>query len=142
MKLVKLIFIISILSSCFSAYSETVKTDRYTSIVPTPKEREVDPLSVNIKLAFPPTVKTVKDAVSFVLINSGWVLALDKSNDDALMITLDRPLPQVHRSLSLMPLRSVLQVLVGPYYIAVEDPLRRIYTFDLKDEYRGLITHE
>lgn len=122
--------------------AEQVITDRYTLIVPTPEAKEIDPLSVNVKLSFPPNIKTVRDAINFVLMNSGWVLALDKSNDDALRTTLERPLPQVHRNLSLMPLRTVLQVLVGQYYVPVEDPLRRIYTFDLKDEYKGLMNHE
>ena len=121
------------------AFSEQVVTDRYTLITPKPEAKEIDPLSVNIQLSFPPSVKTVRDAVNFVLMNSGWVLALDKSNDDALGITLERPLPQVHRQLSLMPLRTVLQVLVGEYYVPVEDPLRRIYTFDLRNEYKGLV---
>jgi type IV pili sensor histidine kinase/response regulator len=111
-------------------------------VEPVPKQKELDPLSVNVEITFPPDVKTVRDAITYVLLNSGWVLALDKSNDDALAITLSRPLPQVHRKLSLMPLRTVLQVLVGSYYVPVEDPLRRIYTFDLRDEYKGLIDHE
>ena len=138
--LTSIAFGIVILSA--SVHAEQVVTDRYTLITPTPEAKEIDPLSVNIQLSFPPSVKTVRDAVSFVLMNSGWVLALDKSNDDALGITLERPLPQVHRKLSLMPLRTVLQVLVGQYYVPVEDPLRRIYTFDLKDEYKGLVNHD
>ena len=138
--LTSIAFGIAILSA--SVYAEPVVTDRYTLIIPTPETKEIDPLSVNIQLSFPPSVKTVRDAVNFVLMNSGWVLALDKSNDEALGITLERPLPQVHRKLSLMPLRTVLQVLVGQYYVPVEDPLRRIYTFDLKDEYKGLVNHD
>lgn len=138
--LTSLVFGFSILSG--PLHAEQVATDRYTLITPKPEAKEIDPLSVNIQLSFPPSVKTVRDAVSFVLMNSGWVLALDKSNDEALGITLERPLPQVHRKLSLMPLRTVLQVLVGEYYVPVEDPLRRIYTFDLKDEYKGLVNHD
>ena len=138
--LTSIAFGIAILSA--SVHAEQVATDRYMSITPTPETKEIDPLSVNIQLSFPPSVKTVRDAVNFVLMNSGWVLALNKSNDEALGITLERPLPQVHRKLSLMPLRTVLQVLVGQYYVPVEDPLRRIYTFDLKDEYKGLVNHD
>lgn len=122
--------------------AEQVATDRYTLVTPKPQVKEIDPLSVNIQLSFPPSVKTVRDAVNFVLMNSGWVLALDTSNDEALGITLARPLPQVHRHLSLMPLRTVLLVLVGQYYVPVEDPLRRIYTFDLKEEFKGLVDHD
>lgn len=131
--------LLTVIATC---NAEQIQTDRYTFVTPVPDKSEIDPLSVNVKLAFPPSVKTVRDAIDFVLINSGWVLALDKSNDDALAITLERPLPQIQRSLSLLPLRTVLQLLVGPYYVPVEDPLRRIYTFDLKDEYKGLVKHD
>lgn len=136
------LMVFGIVSFSAVTHAELVATDRYTLIAPKPEAKEIDPLSVNVQLSFPPNVKTVRDAVNFVLINSGWVLALDKSNDDALSITLNRPLPQVHRKLSLMPLRTVLQILVGEYFVPVEDPLRRIYTFDLKDKYKGLVNHD
>lgn len=136
-----LVFLAGLLVS-FSSSAELIATDRYTLVSPQPQAKELDPLAVNVQLAFPPDVKTVRDALIYVLTNSGWVLAVDKSNDSALALTLGRPLPQVHRKLSLMPLRTVLQVLVGEYYVPVEDPLRRIYTFDLKDEYIGLVKHD
>jgi len=140
MKLISVLSLTLIFS--ISAKAEMVAVDRYTLVSPEPTTKELDPLSVNVELAFPPNIKTVRDALYFVLMNSGWVLALDKSNDDALAITLERPLPQVHRKLSLMPLRTALQILVGSYFVPVEDPLRRIYTFDLKSEYKGLVDHE
>ncbi len=130
------------ISVSFPAAAELITIDRYTLIAPQPKANELDPLQVNVQLVFPPNINTVKEAIKHVLLHSGWVLALDKSNDKALDLTLSRPLPQVHRKLSLMPLRTVLQVLVGQYYIPVEDPLRRIYTFDLKEQYRGLLGHD
>jgi len=138
----KKIWVLMPLLLTFSVSAELVQTDRYTLIKPSPTQKELDPLSVNIQVAFPPNIKTVRDALNFVLMQSGWVLALDKSNDEALSITLDRPLPQVHRKLSLMPLRTVLQVLVGEYFIPVEDPIRRIYTFDLKEDFKRLVKHD
>lgn len=126
----------------FNAMGSQVQTDRYTIITPKPTADELDPLSVNVELTFPPGVITVGDALKHVLDKSGWVLALAQSNDAALQITMDRPLPQVHRKMSLMPLRTVLQVLVGKHYVPVEDPLRRIYTFDLEYNMRGLVNHD
>ncbi len=120
-------------------HAEMVNTDRYTKVKPQPTAAEADPLDINVQVAFPPHVKTVRDAVQFVLFNSGWVLAFDEAADKALVITLERPLPQVHRKMSLMPLRTVLQVLVGEHYTPVEDPIRRIYSFDLKKEFKGLV---
>ncbi|HDS1208470.1 TPA: hypothetical protein QDZ84_003509 [Shewanella algae] len=134
-----ILFIIGIVfTMSFSTEAAYVKTDRYTYIKPGADSVELDPLSVNVQITFPPNVKTVGDAVRFVLLNSGWVLALDESTDSALQLTMGRPLPQVHRKLSLMPLRTALQVLVGNYYSPVEDPIRRIYSFDIKEEFKGL----
>ena len=134
-----LFFILLLIPIC---NAEFIKTDRYTLIQPQPQVQELDPLSVNIQVAFPPHIKTVREAVNFILLQSGWVLAGESSSDGALDITLNRYLPQVHQKLSLMPLRTALQVLVGAQYEPVEDPIRRIYSFDLKDEYRGLVKHD
>lgn len=116
-----------------------VHVDRYTKVLPQPTSFEVDPLSINVQLTFPPTVQTVGEAVNFVLFNSGWMLTDGRATDTALNIMLERPLPLVHRTLSLMSVRDVLQVLVGQHFTPVEDPIRRIYSFDLKQEYRGLV---
>lgn len=135
--------LVTVLAIC-SPYciADYIQTDRYTLVEPKPKLSEIDPLSVNVQISFPPHIKTVGDAVGYVLLNSGWVLAIDSASDSALAITLNRPLPQVHKKLTLMPLRRVLQVLVGVHYTPVEDPIRRIYSFDLKDGYRGLVKHD
>ncbi|MDC5870294.1 hypothetical protein OPW39_15910 [Vibrio europaeus] len=122
-----------------SVQAEYIQTDRYGLELAEPTKEELDPLSITVKINFPPNVVTVRDAIKYVMEPSGWVLADEMANDSALAITLDRPIPQVHRNLSLMPLRTVLQVLVGGYFEPVEDPIRRIYTFDLKEEFRGLI---
>lgn len=137
----KTICVIALALSSASALAEAVRTDRYTLVYPTATAAELDPLSVNVKMDFPPTVKTVGDAVDFVLLNSGWQITNDLANGNALAITLKRPLPLVHRNMSLMPLRTALHTLVGSQYIPVEDPIRRIYSFDLKEEYRGLLTN-
>ena len=138
----KSLLVLGVVSMALNATAGQIQTDRYTLVTPKPAQDELDPLSVNIELTFPPGVSTVGDALEHVLSKSGWVLALDKSNDEALKITMGRPLPQVHRKMSLMPLRTVLQVLVGQHYVPVEDPLRRIYTFDLKDNMKGLVNHD
>ncbi|WP_052447986.1 hypothetical protein [Vibrio rotiferianus] len=128
-----------VVANAASASGGLVAVDRYSLVKAEPTNAELDPLSVNIKMSFPPNVVTVRDAIEMVMAPSGWVLAEDKANDEALAITLDRPLPQVHRELSMMPLRTALQVLVGQYFVPVEDPIRRIYTFDINEQFRGLV---
>ena len=134
-----LVLLFPLLFSSLCGANEYAEIGRYGLVKLAPSSDELDPLSVNIQMNFAPHIVTVRDAVEEVLKPSGWILAEENSNDSALTITLDRPLPQVHRSLSLMSLRTVLQVLVGKYYQPVEDPIRRIYTFDLNEEFRGLV---
>lgn len=134
-----LALLLSLLLSSVCSANEYVETGRYELTKVAPTSDELDPLSVKIQMSFPPHVVTVREAIEEILKPSGWILAEDKSNDAALTITLDRPLPEVHRSLSLMPLRTALQVLVGRYFEPVEDPIRRIYTFDLNEDFRGLV---
>ncbi|MBL4262832.1 hypothetical protein [Vibrio fluvialis] len=138
------ILMLALFSTFVQATENTslVRTDRYSLETLTPSQAELDPLSVTVQMNFPPHVYTVRDAVQMVMEPSGWVLAEDKANDSALTIVLDRPLPEVHRRLSKMPLRTVLQVLVGQYFEPVEDPIRRIYTFDLNSQFRGLLDVE
>lgn len=142
LNLLTLSFLFLLYSLSGGVIAEYVQTDRYTLIVPEPDAEEWDPLSVNIQMQFPPAVITVKDAISFVLAPSGYVLADHSESDSVLSMVLTRPLPQVHRELSLMPVRSALQVLMGRYFVPVEDPIRRLYSFDLHQDYRGLVDHD
>lgn len=118
-----------------------ISTDRYTMLELKASDYERDPLSVPVQLSFPPTVRTVGDAIRYALKNSGWEL-VSFPEDKALNITLSRPLPKIHRKIGIMPLRDLLQVLVGKTYTPVEDPVRRLYSFDLKDTYKGIVQHE
>lgn len=118
-----------------------ISTDRYTMLELKASDYETDPLSVPVQLSFPPTVRTVGDAIRYTLKNSGWEF-VSFPEDKALNITLSRPLPKIHRKIGMMSLRELLQVLVGQTYTPVEDPVRRLYSFDLKDTYKGLVEHE
>lgn len=129
------------LFSGFASAQNVVNTDRYTMLELKASEYEKDPLSVPVQISFPPTISTVGEAIDFALKNSGWQFVAFPE-DKALNITVSRPLPKIHRQLGMMPLRELLQVLVGSTYTPVEDPVRRLYSFDLKDSYKGLVQHE
>lgn len=124
-----------------AAAQEVVSTDRYTMLELKASEYEKDPLSVPVQMSFPPTVATVGEAIEYALQHSGWTF-VTFPEDRALNITLSRPLPRIHRQLGMMSLRDLLQVLVGYTYTPIEDPVRRLYSFDLKDTYRGIVQHE
>lgn len=130
------------LTSMAAPCSEYIATDRFTLIKPGPSNQEMDPLSVMVQLNFPPSVVTVEDAIVFSLKRSGWEFVTYGEGSNGLSHTLGRPLPRIHRSLSSMSLREALQVLIGQSYLPVEDPVRRLYSFDLKPQFRGLVNDE
>jgi conjugative transfer region protein (TIGR03748 family) len=118
-----------------------IKTDRYTVVQLAPSAALMEPLSAVVQLKFPGQVLTVQDAMNYVLDESGYAL-VDKVNwTPEMEIMLSRGLPVVQRdfSKSPMPIMSVLEVLAGPAFTVVQDPLRRLVTFELKAQYRGLI---
>jgi len=121
--------------------AEVVKTDRYTLVELSANDYQKDPLAVPVQITFPPTVNTVKEAVHYSLRDSGWEF-VTFPEDKALNLTLSRPLPRIHRALGLMSIRDLLQVLVGQTYKPVEDPIRRLYSFDLKESYQGIVKYE
>lgn len=136
------VLVLCVALSPASASDAYIQTDRFTVVEAGPAHDERDPLSVVVQLNFPPSVVTVEDAMKFALKRSGWDLMVHPAGDSALSLTLSRPLPLTHRSLSSMPLRTALHTLVGSYYEPIEDPIRRLYSFDLKDQYRGLVNDE
>jgi conjugative transfer region protein (TIGR03748 family) len=121
-----------------AAMAEPVSTGRYSVAVPMPSSVELDPLSQNVMVSFPSSVINVGDALNYVLSRSGWVLPDDQLLDPALVSIMSRPLPESHRKLSLMPVRKVLSVLVGHYFLPVEDPIGRLYNFEIKPQYKAL----
>jgi len=120
---------------------ELIQVDRYTSVQLGPTMNESDPLSVAVSIDFPPNVLTVNDAIRYTLRNSGWSF-VSFPEDEALNLTIKSRLPKIHRNMGLMSIRDVLNVLVGPAYTSVEDPIRRLVSFDLKKEYEGLVAHD
>lgn len=125
----------------FAHAEDVVKTDRYTLVALSANDYEKDPLSVPVSMVFPPTVATVGEAVNYALRDSGWEF-VSFPEDKALNLTLSRPLPKIHRGVGLMSIRDLLQVLVGHTYEPVEDPVRRLYSFDLKTSYQGIVSNE
>ncbi len=118
-----------------------IKTDRYTVVQLAPSTALMEPLTAVVQLKFPGQVLTIQDAVNYVLDESGYGL-IDKINwSPEMEIMLSRNLPVVQRDFSKSPMSimSVLEVLAGPAFNVVQDPLRRLVIFELKPQYRGLI---
>jgi conjugative transfer region protein (TIGR03748 family) len=79
-----------------------------------------------IDVTMPPSLtSTVRDALHYVLIRSGYQLC--DRDDNRVFGTL--PLPAAHMRLGPMTLRNVLQVLVGPAWLPEVDDMARQVCF-------------
>ena len=80
---------------------------------------------------------TVGEALSHLLERSGYRLASLEASDPALPLLLKNPLPMVHRVLGPVTLRNALNMLAGSVWNLVIDPVNRIVSFELLDEYKN-----
>jgi conjugative transfer region protein (TIGR03748 family) len=133
------ITIVSILCVTVVAHAQEtarIHTGRYTETAIIASAAQREPLRAIVTITFPPTIKTVGEALRYLLKNSGYRLVQDSSNFSAVM---NLPLPEVHRKLGPIPVTTFLNVLAGQAYELVVDPVHRLVSFDLKTEYTDLV---
>jgi type IV pili sensor histidine kinase/response regulator len=85
---------------------------------------------------FPVSVVTIGQAVHYLLQPSGYRLSPQGTSEPIRETLLDLPLPEPHRALGPMPLKTALETLAGPAFRLVEDPLHRLVSFE-RCEARG-----
>ena len=107
-----------------------LQVGRYSLITATPTQAQAALLAATITVRFPERIQTVGEAVPYLLQRSGYRLATAESigPDTAALFAL--PLPAVHRNLGPMTLRDALEILVGPAFHLVQDPVHRLITFE------------
>lgn len=96
------------------------------------------PLDTVIKVTFPAEVRTVGQAIKYVLAGSGWRLANGSSTDPAQATLLALPLPEVQRQLPACALWHALTVLADPKaYMLERDYPNRLISFTLREKYQS-----
>lgn len=113
---------------------EEVQVGRYSSVRPVPTAEQVDIFQSISKVEFPDSVKTVGDAIKHVLDDQGFQIASKDKIPDKLNVLLGLKLPESHRSLGPMSLKSMLETLAGPVWFVVQDPIHRLVAFELCEE--------
>jgi len=135
MKKLLMLSVILMFSHGAFASSEHVRVDRYSIIETKPTVAQADLLSVVINVAVPDHVVTVGETLQHILERSGFSMASVNASDPALPILLRKKLPRVHRHLGPITLREALSTLAGPAWQLVEDPVNRMVTFQLLNQY-------
>lgn len=97
---------------------------------------QADLLAVVVRVTFAPSITTVGEALDHLLARSGFALAPLDTSDPNLPVLLTRPLPQVQRRMGPIRLQDALEVLAGPAWVLVIDPVNRLVSYELAPEYR------
>jgi len=115
------------------------RAGRYALVNPMATPEQSDLLSVVIDISFASSITTVGEALTHLLVRSGYSLANLDSSDPYLPILFSRPLPQVHRKLGPIKLETALKTLAGPAWILSVDPVNRFISYELLAKFRPTI---
>lgn len=113
---------------------EAVRYERYTlaSTAPTPGQKDL--MTQIVDVTIPPALSpTVKDALDYIILRSGYTLCDAPTPEVSTLYTL--PLPAAHYQLGPMTLRNTLSVLAGSAFDLQVDEVSRHVCFVLHPGY-------
>lgn len=110
--------------------AKEIQVGRYSLLMATPTEAQAELLATTMTVQFPARIRSVGEAVRYLLQRSGYRLASVEATHPHTLALLALPLPAVHRTLGPMTLRDTLKTLAGPAFHLVEDPVHRLVTFE------------
>ena len=113
-----------------SAIGAQTQIGRYSVIAVAPTAGQQDLLAVTRSITIPDDIKTVGDALHWLLRDSGYRLADHAVLSEDAIDMLDLPLPNAHRAFEPMPLKAVIGLIVGPAFHLVQDPVHRLIAFE------------
>jgi len=107
-----------------------VTVARYSTVQPAPTLAQRDPLAAPVASVLPASVTRIGEAVEALLTPSGYRLSPSLAAAPERAELLNLPLPDAHRALVPLPLRTALKTLAGPAFTLVEDPVHRLISFE------------
>ena len=129
--------ILGALLAPLEANAAEVTVARYSTVQPAPSLAQQDPLTAPVVSVLPASVTRIGEAVETLLGPSGYRLASPFAAEAERAELLNLPLPEVHRTLGPLPLRTALAILAGPAFRLVEDPVHRLISFERCDQAMG-----
>ena len=118
------------LTGAVAASPAEIPVARYSSVQALPTSEQADPLAGVVTISFPEPVDSVGAAVVLALRTSGYRVADDAATQVVRTALFALPLPEAHRMLGPLPLRTLLKTLAGPGHRLIEDPVHRLITFE------------
>ena len=108
-----------------------LQLSRYQSVTLQPSYAQIDLMSNLVEIELPAEVKTVGQAISYLLEGSGYRLLSAKLAEPYRVSLFALPLPEVQRQLGPISLRDALELVSGPAFQLVIEPVYRLVTFAL-----------
>ncbi len=121
-----------ILTALPIAHADTTRVGRYMTVDNKPSAAQLDLLSQEFQVRFPTSVKTIGDAMEYLLKQSGYSLAPETQQSSELKTTLTKSLPAIDHDFGPMTLKEGLSTLAGPVFVLANDPLNRTVNFNTK----------
>lgn len=131
--------VVSSVSYADDRLQHTVKTNRYTHTSTKLERAQTDLLSVVITIRFPSSVRTIGEAIQFVLSQSGYQLDETDIVGDSQYYLYQLALPESHRYFDHVTLKAILGVLGNKSYALVINPVKRTISYQLLDQYKQYI---
>jgi type IV pili sensor histidine kinase/response regulator len=129
-RIVVLVTAVAAALSSAHATANEYRVSRYSEFSTSSSEAQRDPLLSPVQTGTSDELILIGDMVDWLLKPSGYRLASASSGVPERGMLLALPLPDVHRSLEGLPVRTALQTLAGPAFRLVEDPVHRLISFE------------
>jgi len=132
--------------TCSQLYANSKSSDKRTYISGLrymqngPSQEQADPLYVTVNVKFSRHIKTVGDAIKYIIARSGYHISNSNESDKGTRLLMSLPLPQVQRRLEPMTLRQALRVLIGEAYAIEINPISRSISFGVKPKFKKMLS--
>ena len=131
-----------IFSSAFATGNDITRVGRYLVEQNGPEAAQIDPLQEIFSLTFPSTIYSIRDAITYLLSNTGYNLTPIQYQSVNAKSVLKQRLPLSDRQMGPMTVEQGLLALAGNTYQLLTDPEHRLISFQLKKPYQPLYLNQ
>lgn len=136
--IVLIVCVTGITCSVYALGDSNTQVGRYLVEKDGANTSQLNPLKQNFSVTFPSNIYRVKEAMSYLLINSGYNLAPDIQQTASAKNLLSQKIPLSDRHMGPMTIQEGLMALSGNTYQLLIDPERRLISFRLKKPFENL----
>ena len=124
-------------SMCVNAQTQV---GRYLTVPGSLTVEQVSPFQQTFQMILPNSVQTIGAAIRLIISNTGYQLLSRDASDSTIGQLMDKPVPLAMRNIQSSTVKNVLLGFVGEPFQLVIDPVHKIITFKLKDNYQSVFS--